>query len=47
MAAGKQFSVVKLSKAGKNKLRTKSKATVTVTGSVPFGSPASAKGKLK
>jgi hypothetical protein len=47
LAAGQQVDVVKLSKAGKSKLRSKSKATVKVTAEIPFGSPASAKGKLK
>jgi plastocyanin len=47
LAAGQQVDLVKLSKAGKSKLRGKSKATVTVTADIPFGSPASAKGKLK
>jgi hypothetical protein len=47
LAAGQQVDVVKLSKAGKSKLRSKSKATVKVTADIPFGSPASAKGKLK
>jgi plastocyanin len=47
LAAGQQTDVVKLSKAGKSKLRSKSKATVKVTADIPFGSPASAKGKLK
>jgi hypothetical protein len=37
---------VKLSKTGKNKLKKKSKASVTVTASIPFGSPASGKAKL-
>jgi plastocyanin len=39
--------VVKLSKAGKKKLRPKSSAKVTVTAAVPFGFPATAKAKLK
>jgi plastocyanin len=46
-AAGQQAQVVKLSKAGKSKLRRKSKASITVTADIPFGSPATAKGKLK
>ena len=37
---------MKLSKAGKSKLREKSKATVKVTADIPFGLPASAKAKL-
>jgi plastocyanin len=47
LASGAQTKNVKLSKAGKSKLRSKSKATVKVTADIPFGSPASAKGKLK
>jgi plastocyanin len=46
LAAGQQFATVKLSKAGKNKLKGKKKATITVTANVPFGSPASGKSKL-
>jgi plastocyanin len=46
LAAGQQFATVKLSKSGKNKLKKKSKASVTVTASIPFGSPASGKSKL-
>jgi hypothetical protein len=38
--------LVKLNKAGKSKLRARSTAKVTVTANVPFGSPATAKGKL-
>jgi plastocyanin len=47
LAAGRQADRVKLSKAGKNKLRGRSTAKVTVTADIPFGSPASAKAKLK
>jgi plastocyanin len=47
IAAGQQVEVVKLSKAGKSRLAAKSKATVKVTADIPFGSPASAKAKLK
>jgi plastocyanin len=47
LAAGSQADRVKLSKAGKNKLRGRSTAKVTVTADIPFGSPASAKAKLK
>jgi plastocyanin len=47
LAAGQQVDVVKLSKAGKTKLRGRSTAKVSVTAAIPFGSPASAKGKLK
>lgn len=46
LSSGQQFATVKLSKAGKNKLKNKSKASVTVTASIPFGSPASGKAKL-
>ena len=44
--AGQQFQTIRLTKAGKSKLRGKSKAQVTVTATVPFGSPATVKGKL-
>ena len=44
--AGQQFETIRLTKAGKSKLRGKSKAQVTVTATVPFGSPATAKAKL-
>jgi plastocyanin len=47
LAQGQQTKVVKLSKSGKSKLRGKGKATVKVTADIPFGSPATAKGKLK
>jgi plastocyanin len=46
LAAGQQFDLVKLSKAGKSKLRGRSTAKVTVTADIPFGSPASAKANL-
>jgi plastocyanin len=46
LAAGQQFSTLKLSKAGKNKLKGKKKASITITAAVPFGSPSSAKAKL-
>ncbi len=46
LSAGQQFATVKLSKSGKSKLRKKSKASVTVTASIPFGSPASGRKKL-
>ena len=45
--AGTQTVKVKLSKGGKSKLRKKSSAKVTVTANIPFGSPATAKAKLK
>ena len=47
LAGGAQNVKLKLSKAGKSKLRTKSTAKVTVTADLPFGAPASAKAKLK
>jgi hypothetical protein len=47
LAAGSQADRVKLSKAGKSKLRGRSTAKVAVTADIPFGSPASAKAKLK
>jgi plastocyanin len=47
LASGAQTKTLKLSKSGKSKLRTKAKATVKVTADIPFGSPASAKAKLK
>jgi plastocyanin/roadblock/LC7 domain-containing protein len=47
LAAGTQTVTVKLTKAGKSKLRGKKKASVTVTADIPFGSPATAKAKLK
>jgi plastocyanin len=45
--AGAQTVKVKLSKAGKSKLRGKNTAKVGVTVDIPFGSPATAKAKLK
>ena len=47
LASGSQTKTVKLNKAGKSKLRGKTKATVKVTAEIPFGAPASAKVKLK
>jgi plastocyanin len=44
--AGQQFATVKLTKAGKSKLSKKSKASVSVTADIPFGSPATGKAKL-
>jgi plastocyanin len=46
LAAGQSFATVKLTKAGKSKLSKKSKASVTVTADIPFGSPATGKAKL-
>jgi plastocyanin len=47
LASGAQTKMLKLSKAGKSKLRKKSTAKVTVTADLPFGSPVTAKAKLK
>jgi plastocyanin len=44
--AGRQFDKVRLSKAGKNMLKRRSKATVTITADIPFGSPVTATAKL-
>jgi plastocyanin len=46
LASGQQFATVKLSKAGRSKLSAKSKASVSVTADIPFGSPATGKAKL-
>ena len=46
LASGQQFAVIKLTKAGKNKLRGRSTAKVVVSAQIPFGQPASTKGKL-
>jgi plastocyanin len=47
LSAGQQTRVLKLNKQGKAKLGKKSKATIVLNGTVAFGSPATAKGKLK
>jgi plastocyanin len=47
LAEGFNSPVFKLSKAGKSKLRGRSAAKVGVTADIPFGSPVTAKGKLK
>jgi plastocyanin len=47
LAAGPQSDRVKLSKAGKRKLRGRGTAKVTVTAEIPFGSPASTRAKLR
>lgn len=47
LAQGQVFETIKLSKAGKSKLRKKSTAKVSVTADIPFGLPATAKAKLK
>jgi plastocyanin len=46
LAAGAQTDRIKLNKAGKSKLRGKSKAKLTVVADIPFGSPATGKIKL-
>jgi plastocyanin len=46
LAAGQQSELLRLTKTGKSKLRGKSKATITITADIPFGSPATVKGKL-
>ena len=46
LVAGAQTKLIKLNKAGKSKLRGKSKATVRVSAEIPFGPPSSAKVKL-
>jgi plastocyanin len=47
LAQGHVFETIKLSKSGKSKLRKKRTAKVTVVAEIPFGSPATAKVKLK
>jgi plastocyanin len=48
LAAGQSRKVpVKLTKSGKSKLKKKKKATIKVTGTVPFGAPDSAKLSFK
>ena len=47
LASGPQTVKLKLSKAGKSKLRGKTTAKVTVTADIPFGSPASVTAKLR
>jgi plastocyanin len=47
LAAGQSSEVLKLTKAGKSKLAGRAKATILLNGSVDFGAPTSAKGKLK
>jgi plastocyanin len=46
LAAGPQADRLKLTKAGKSKLRGKGSAKVTVTADIPFGFPVSPKAKL-
>lgn len=47
LRAGRQFAVLKLGKKAKAKLAKREKATIVLKGTVAFGSPATAKGKLK
>ena len=47
LAEGWNSKLVKLTKVGKRKLRKKDKAKVKVVAEIPFGSPVTAKGKLK
>ncbi len=47
LAAGQSFQTLKLTKAGKNKLKGKRKASISVTADIPFGTPATVKAKLK
>jgi plastocyanin len=44
---GQQFNVVNLTKSGKSKLRKAKKAKITITASIPFGAPATARASLK
>jgi plastocyanin len=46
-ATGTSFVKVKLNRAGKSRLRKREKATIGLTGTIPFGAPAAARGKLK
>jgi plastocyanin len=47
LLAGRQFAVLRLGKKAKAKLAKREKATIVLNGTVAFGSPATAKGKLK
>jgi plastocyanin len=47
LKSGQQTVAIRLGKTAKNKLAKKSKATVTLSADIPFGSPASGKGKLR
>ena len=47
LRGGQQTVAIRLGKAAKNKLAKTSKASVTLSADIPFGSPASGKGKLK
>jgi plastocyanin len=47
IAQGQAFETIKLTKAGKSKLKKLKKASITVTGNVPFSTPATTTAKLK
>jgi plastocyanin len=47
LTAGLQREILKVGKKGRKKLDGREKATIVLNGSVPFGFPATAKGKLK
>jgi plastocyanin len=47
LSAGVQFETIKLTASGKSQLKSRDKATIAVDATVPFGQPATAKGKLK
>jgi plastocyanin len=46
-ATGTSFVKLKLNRAGKSRLRKREKATISLMGTIPFGAPTTAKGKLK
>jgi plastocyanin len=46
-ATGTSFIKVKLNKAGKSRLRKREKATISLSGTVPYGAPTTSRGKLK
>jgi plastocyanin len=47
LAQGQAFETIRLTKAGKSKLKKLKKANITVTGDVPFSTPATTTAKLK
>jgi plastocyanin len=47
LVAGQQTEVLKLNRKARRKLAARKKATIVLNGTVAFGSPATAKGKLK
>jgi plastocyanin len=47
VTAGRNTEVLKLGKRARAKLAKREKATISLSGTVPFGTPATAKGKLK